>query len=301
MVEYKCNACDKIYVNKYDFNRHMKRKNPCKLRLSDNINIDLLSSQVHTISTVQISNNNEHKCPNCLKTFSRKDALTRHLNEICKLKPTNGSEINKEHIFMQLLSQMSKQMCTLEKKLNEIQNVGTNIDKQQNVDKQQINIDKQIVNNNNNVKLIAFGKEDMSYITDNVCKQILSKGFNSVPKLIEQVHFNKDKPEYHNVYIPNFKNNFAMVFDGDDWGLRDRDTIIDQLNDEKTEFICGKFHELMEAGELSESTIKKLKRFLNEKDEDPADTNLKNDIKLILYNKRNMVVNTKKKVTGMLK
>jgi hypothetical protein len=262
----------------------------------------------------EVESISEHKCSYCDAIFTRKDTLQRHTNERCKVKKDSDSA--KEDIFMKLLKEleMQKQEIILIKEENKIvkqlkeENIElkkqlTNIIPDRttnNIDKQVV-IDKQQIINNNNVKLIAFGQEDMSYITDNICKQILSKGFSSVPKLIEHVHFNKDKPEYHNVYIPNFKNSFAMVFDGGDWCLRDRDDIIGQLKDDKTEFISGKFAELLEAGELSEATIKKLKRFLAEKDEDPADTNIKNDIKLILYNRRNLVLNSKKRNANILK
>lgn len=30
MIEYKCQQCNKIYHNKYDYNRHLNRKRPCK-------------------------------------------------------------------------------------------------------------------------------------------------------------------------------------------------------------------------------------------------------------------------------
>jgi hypothetical protein len=319
MVEYKCDQCSKIYNNKYDFNRHLNRKNPCELKLSSLDEEPQITSEnkiTSSVSEVEASST-ELSCDFCKKTYTRKDNLNRHLLNGCKMKTkleTNklpAFDNNKEEIFINLMRDMEimklkveeneKFKKEIQEKDIEIAALKANqqgqqiIDKQQinNVDKQQI-IDKQIVNNN--VKLIAFGKEDMSYLTDNICKQILSKGFQSVPKLIEHLHFNKEKPEYHNVYIPNLRNDFAMVFDGDDWALRDRDDVVTQLKDEKAEFISGKFHELLEAGELNEATIKKLKRFLKEKDEDPADSILKNDIKMILYNKRNMVMATKKSI-----
>lgn len=34
-------------------------------------------------------------------------------------------------------------------------------------------------------------------------KEIFKKGFQSVPTLIKYVHFNKNRQETHNVYIPN--------------------------------------------------------------------------------------------------
>jgi uncharacterized C2H2 Zn-finger protein len=318
MVEYKCNKCTKIYNHKGDYDRHINKKKPCTLALSNESNLHDSAPVGAQISTKDVDiNEKESMCQYCSKMFTRESSLKRHLSGRCELKTKLETvklpmfDNNKEEIFMKLLKDVDivklkiaeneKFKKEIQEKDKEIAALKANqqgqqiIDKQQinNIDKQQ-NIDKQIVNNN--VKLIAFGKEDMSCLTDNICKQILSKGFQSVPKLIEHLHFNKDKPEYHNVYIPNFRNNFAMVFNGDEWGLRDRDETIEQLKDEKAEFISGKFAELLEAGELSEATIKKLKRFLKEKDEDPADSILKNDIKMILYNKRNMVINTKKNI-----
>jgi len=40
----------------------------------------------------------------------------------------------------------------------------------------------------------------------------MNRGFNSVPKLIEAIHFNPDKPENQNVYIPNIKNKYALQY-----------------------------------------------------------------------------------------
>ena len=42
-----------------------------------------------------------------------------------------------------------------------------------------------IINNTNNIKIVSFGKEDMSKITKDMYKIIFDKGFQSVPKLIE--------------------------------------------------------------------------------------------------------------------
>ena len=36
----------------------------------------------------------------------------------------------------------------------------------------------------------------------------------SIPALVEYVHFNKDIPEYNNVYISNMRDNYVMIYDG---------------------------------------------------------------------------------------
>jgi hypothetical protein len=302
MFEQKCNKCDKLFTHKGDYDRHVKRKKSCGIELSDNLAPEVSPSDLHNIlhNDKKITHLPNYTCNMCNLGFSRKDNLIRHQNDRCKIEKNitdiNGNS-NKDIIQVMLIEmkQLREQnKIALEQNkllLDELMKSKQNVDKQLNVDKQ-MNVDKQIVNNN--VKLIAFGKEDMSCITDNICKQILSKGFQAVPKLIEHMHFNKDKPEYQNIYIPNFRNNMAMIFDGDDWGIRDRDEALDQLKNEKAEFLTGKFNELLRTGQLSEPTIKKMRRFIKEKDEDPADTNIKNDIKLLLYNKRNLVINNKK-------
>ena len=56
----------------------------------------------------------------------------------------------------------------------------------------------------------------------------MNKGFKSIPKLIQAIHFNPEKPENHNVYIPNIKNSYAMVWNGDKWDLSNQEDILDE-------------------------------------------------------------------------
>ena len=145
--------------------------------------------------------------------------------------------------------------------------------------------------NNNNIKLLAFGKEDMTHIVDEVYKKILNKGFKSVPTLVEHVHFNKNKPENHNIYISNIRTNYVLIYDGEDWKLKERDDILQQLMEDKTEILTGKFDELLT--HLDEASIKKFQRFLDNQDENGVITGIKNDLKLMLYNNRKMPETTR--------
>lgn len=51
--------------------------------------------------------------------------------------------------------------------------------------------------------------------------------------MIEYIHFNKNKPQYHNVYISNNRDKYAMVYDGDIWKLVDSIEITNKLCDDK--------------------------------------------------------------------
>ena len=167
------------------------------------------------------------------------------------------------------------------------QNITNNI-----IDKQNI----QINNNINNVKLLAFGKEDMTHLVDDVYKKILNRGFKSVLTLVEHVHFNKNKPENHNVYISNIQTNYALVYDGNDWKLMERDGVLQQLVDDKSEILSDKFDELLV--KLDEPTIRKFQRFLDQKDEDGVISGIKNDLKLMLYNNKKIPEKTRELLNG---
>jgi hypothetical protein len=45
-------------------------------------------------------------------------------------------------------------------------------------------------------------------------KRILNKGFKSIQEYVNCIHFNSKKPENHNVYISNLRDNYILVYDG---------------------------------------------------------------------------------------
>ena len=63
------------------------------------------------------------------------------------------------------------------------------------------------VNNIHNIQIIGYGKEDLSYLPDNKVKYFLDRGFNSVPTLLQYVHFNEKNPSNHNLYMPSITRN----------------------------------------------------------------------------------------------
>ena len=69
----------------------------------------------------------------------------------------------------------------------------------------------------------------------------MNRGVNSVPKLIEAIHFNPDKPENHNVYIPNLKNKYAMIYNGKKWDLSNKEDIIDDMYDDNSNILEEKW------------------------------------------------------------
>ena len=73
-----------------------------------------------------------------------------------------------------------------------------------------INNNNTIINNNNSNIVINIvlphNKPDISGLTDADFYYILGRQLNSIPVMIEKLHFNEANPQNHNLYISNIKN-----------------------------------------------------------------------------------------------
>jgi len=150
-----------------------------------------------------------------------------------------------------------------------------------------------IYNNTMNitVNVVPFGKEDLSKINKTDLLKVFRSGFNSALRLTETTHFNPKYPEYHNVYISSMKNKYAMTYDGSDWSLVMKDELIDKMYDKKRDYIEENMDDFLES--LTTSQINALHRWLNADDDHQYIRKIKNDMKLMLYNKRKMALDPK--------
>jgi len=306
MVVYKCDRCCKNFKQKIDYIRHLKRKYPCKKVIFETptheyfvcqncnkefIRKDSLNRHIKKYCKKLLGKNKKKiVCNYCNKIFSRSDSLNRHISKYCKVK--KDQESHNEIIFQELMKDMDELKEYNKQLINE-----NNILKQNRTIKANNsfnNTQNNITNNQQNIKLVAFGKEDMSFIVEEVSKKILNKGFMSVPVLTKYTHFNNNIPEYNNIYISNMRNNYIMVYDGEKWNLRNREIILDDLLNIKSDFLIEQFDQYKD--ELDESTLRKFGRFMNQQHEDFAINEIKKELKLILYNNRNIPLETKKKL-----
>ena len=315
MVEYKCNKCNKIFGRKSHYDYHINRKTPCKKSKEErNQNILNYTESCQKIPEYTDPYQKEVKlgknqCQYCKKNFTQSSSLNRHIKDRCKIKKQQDND--KENLLEKLVQEMKKQNENMERQTKQMAEMKEEIIKLKSENKKYVqkissqnnnictNIEKQQNNilMNNNIKLLAFGKEDVSHLADEVCRKILNKGFKSVPTLVEHVHFNKNKPENHNVYISNIQTNYALVYDGIDWKLKERDNVLQQLVDDKTAILSDKFDELLV--KLDDATVRKFQRFLDQKDDDTVISGIKNDLKLLLYNNKKIPERTRELLTSV--
>ena len=153
------------------------------------------------------------KCEKCECIYKNKESLRKHNCKIIKYE----SEIN-----------MLK--CELEKakkKSSKIKNINNG------------------TINNVNININSFGKENISYITENIKKTLLgiingsSKG---VIEFIKNIHINEKYPENQNIKIESMKKGILKIFEGGKWHFYTFEGGLDKLYN-KTEV---KFQEMLE-------------------------------------------------------
>lgn len=149
--------------------------------------------------------------------------------------------------------------------------------------------------NSNNIIINNYGNEDMSHITEKKLIGIFNQCFMSVPKLIELKHFNKEKPENSNVYISDIKSKYALIHVGDgEWNITDREKLLDEMYNNNCNYLADEFEERHD--NLDDITSRKIKRFLDEKDDDETTCMIKDKIKELLFNNKDHVKKIRTKI-----
>ena len=315
MVNYHCPRCGYETNHFVTFKRHLSRKKICENVLSDddlnelyikyNITekLENLNSAKKPPKTAKIKisppktakirqkyeddiedeDDNLIECRYCFKVFTRKDSLLKHEKNRCKVKKENEKEKEEMNKMVELLN---KQLEDQKQQINELIKKSGTTNTTTNITYNQQN------NVSNNIKLLGYRKTDISHLSDKDFINCISHSNFCIPHLIRKIHFDPNKPENHNIYISNIKNNYAMIYDGDKWNLSNRDDLINEILEEKEIIIEEKLEEWLEKGDRKYPEImKKFTRYLEKKEHDVVLDKIKDEIKLVLFNNRNIIKN----------
>jgi len=308
MVNYKCPRCGYEINIRTKYMNHLRRKRLCNPVISNNnlqeeyIKYNISDKIEYTQKIPKIYPNNDisipkksskntqkeyYECKFCNKKLSSYKNLWRHL-KTCKEKIKDEEErknlLDLINVLNKKLDEKDKQIEKRDRQFEEILNKK---DKQidELIKKAGINIGTQ--NIQQNINILAYKNTDISHLTDRDYLKCLKHSNFCIPHLIEKIHFNPKKPENHNIYISNLKNNYAMIYDGNKWNLKDRDDEINKLIDDKEMIIEQKLEEWIENGEKYPDAMKKFSRYLEKRENDKVLNKVKNEIKLMLFNNRN--------------
>ena len=256
----------------------------------------------------------KYECKFCEKLLSSYKSLWRHY-KICKEKKQDDEVKESMTELVKLLNkkleekdkqlekqnkQFEKQNKQFEKEIskrdNELEKQLTKRDKElEKRDKhieelvKKAGINNSTINVQNNIKLLSYSDTDRSHLTDKDILKCLKHSNFCIPHLIEKIHFDANKPENHNVYISNLKNKYVMMYDGNKWECKDRDEQISNLMDDNEGVIEYKLEEWIEKGLKYPEMMRKFNRYIEKKDNNKVINKIKDEIKLLLYNNRNIV------------
>jgi hypothetical protein len=252
---YCCEKCKAEFLKKSNYDQHINRKTPCILEKKEQYDL------------------NKRSCQYCPKILASVNGAKVHMLT-CKYKPSDMEKLT------QIIIEMNNELKELKEKVDKpsITNV-TNI--------QNNNIQNNTIQN---IIVVPFGKEDLSFLTLKDYKKIFNKGCYSIPEIIKLIHCNDDKPEYMNVYIKNFKDEYMFTFDGKDWDIEKKDVVLNNMIENKKNLLESKFDDMQ--NDLPQYAINMFKKFLERSDNDEVKNNIKDELKNMFYKNRNHVIKT---------
>lgn len=243
----------------------------------------------------KVCDKKENKCWLCGNVFKSRQSMNRHIRESCKIKKQQNNE--RERIYVELL-ELRKENETLKKalavkkckrtKIKCSKKITTNI-KNATINTNSNNAINNVINNT--IVLIGYGKEDLTKIARNDLIEVFRCGYKAAIKMTDTVHFNPKYPEFHNVYISNIKDKYAMVYDGANWKLTTKNAVVDKLYDNNKSFVEENLEDF--CASLTKSQSLSLERWINTDENDEKIKDIKEQLKLLLYNKREIPMQTK--------
>lgn len=84
---------------------------------------------------------------------------------------------------------------------------------------------------NQNIMINSFGKEYVDMLEADYYLNLLTAPYESVPKLVNSIHFNKEKPSNMNIILPNKNLPFVYVFENGKWMIANKDNTLSHLVD----------------------------------------------------------------------
>lgn len=208
--KFICERC--LYDTKTKGNLicHLRKQTPCETKGSKITREDY----VRRLTEKPITNNSVI-CPHCDKII-HKAGLARH-SKICKGKVQETDMRNeiqqlRQQMFM-MQNEHKKEIATLK------QQIGYSV------------VTNNTTNNTNNIviNVNTFGDENTSYLSHEFLSYCLMNPKKGLTTLIENIHYNKEYPENHNIRCKSFKQNIFEKCINSEWKECDASNTLDEL------------------------------------------------------------------------
>ena len=296
MVLYTCGICNFSSTIKTHYKRHLKTKkherNLKELPHQENIfqnnpqivrnNPQIVQNNPQIIQNIPVAiqsnpatkkTHEKYKCDHCDEEFTLLSNKRRHELHRCKKNIKSFSEIEKNEAILKIEKRHENEKKLLYKQIELLlSKVG--------------NTTNHITNNTQNIQLNHYGNEDLSHISDSLKASLIKMPYRMIPKLIEAVHFNQNKPENKNILLANKNDNKIKIFDGNKWIYKNKEETLNDLVDGKYLILDTYYEQKSNSLEqISKNNYEKFRNIFDEKDKKLIEQ-LKNECELILLNNR---------------
>ena len=262
MVSYTCETCYKEFFKKYNYERHLNRKNPCKKnqklkkystskekpsiifqKIPDIFQENQEGTYLKTIEIVEnrkekreehIKNGRHFLCDYCDRGYKQKYNLNKHLKK-CKIK-------DQEIEVKEIIKDNDQEKEQMEKELNELKHKMEILLKYQ-IEGGNQNITNNTTNNNTNcnnttlnITVNDYGKEDMNFLENGsgykrILQHILSSGMQGLQQYIKYKYCNPEQPENMTIKYTNARSNKLQIRKDNSWVHRNKNEVIEELYD----------------------------------------------------------------------
>ena len=272
---FQCSTCKFTTTHRPNFERHLKTNKHKK-----NEKVNTLSIKGKQNVNIIKEKERHYLCKYCGKEYSHRQSMHHHIKYSCT---KNKDEDMKELVrLMNLqLEQTHKQIESQNKK---IQQLTEKLEIQGSFNGS--------FNNTVNIQntfILPYRDTDISHLTDKDYVTAINQVNFRVKHMIEKIHFNPEKPENMNIYISNMKDKYMMIYDNK-WELKNK-TELNTIYEDKDSMIDYWFdNEKNNHPELKKFVERYFKNIENEENLNY----IKDEIKLMLYNKKDMIQERKK-------
>ena len=302
MDTHQCNICNKTYSSYkslWNHNKEFHKNNNTFNGKKSEIGLNRSENSLKKSDTGLKKSDNikTYECRKCNKIYNNKQSRWSHEKK-CTFNNDNKIEQleEKNKILEETINELKKQVSSIlqekgkihHKTLQKINNQLTNnINNNGNIN------NGKIINNT----YVKFGDVDYQRILDNKqVKHILNQQFMSIEESIKLIHFNKDLPEYNNVFITNMRDDIGYIFNGKEFISVKKNEMVNELIDSHIKEINLSLEK--HKNNLNEKYVNRLEKFLdmlNDDDTKFTDQNNQrtypsykaykmNSIKLLIYN-----------------
>ena len=215
-MTFTCKRCGYESHLKTHLIRHLNKKNTCHAILED---ID----RSHLVSELEKKYNEKtYDCEFCQKKFNSASNKSKH-RQTCKKRPTIETIQVPKNEYLDLKAKVE----SMEEKLK---NYPTTYINTQNTTQNNTQNTQNTQNNNIHihVQLRDFASNENKKYLDS---KFLLDCFRDMDlmKVLEELHFNPDHPENHNVRIKNVKQNLMEYFESGKWKIGKKEEILEHL------------------------------------------------------------------------